>query len=307
MPQQFGGGQQPGQPTLTARVNQFDNTLNLGNQVTSLNESVGLSDSETFGQRKQITESTGVTYSHSEYSGQQMETVNANENVTIHHRPTLDSYLVFDFEHSDLHPATDDRVQGIVGVRHQLYESLTSTLDAHGSYQDSSDSSNCNTIDRYGVGLAETYPKRLRSWGRLAIGTGIILDHEDDSSSGGTFTTADEAQQLYLPTNPLYRPVYLNRPQVIDSSIRVTSGGQLLVEGSDYQVVKSGQLTEVRLMVPPSSQVLILTGGGRKLDGVGDLPERILEQRRLRNDQRQLPSLPGLALGIWRLWPAELG
>lgn len=254
-----------GQTSLNCRFDMFDNILNLGNTVTSINESVGISDSEIFGQRKQITESTGATYSHSEYSGQLMDTVNANENVTVHHRPSLDSYLVFDFEHSDLHPATDQRWQGISGVRHQLYESLTSTLDAHGSYQNNSDSANFNTLDRYGLGLAETYTKRLRSWGRLSIGAGIILDHEDDSSTGGTFTTVDEAQQLYLPTNPQYRPVYLNRPRVIASSIRVTSGGQLLVAGSDYEVVKSGQLTEVRLLNPPSSQVLILTGGAGNL------------------------------------------
>jgi hypothetical protein len=75
----------------------------------------------------------------------------------------------------------------------------------------------------------------------------------------------DEAHQLYLSTSLHYRPVYLNRPRVIASSVQVTSGGQLLVEGSDYELVHSGELTEVRLIVPPSSQVLILTGGDQNL------------------------------------------
>ncbi len=254
-----------GQTTLTARWDMFDNILNLGNELTTMNESVGISDSETFGRRQQITAATGVTFSHSEYGGQQTDTINASENVNITHSRTLDSFLIFDFEQNYLHPADETYAQGTCGIRHQLYESLTSTLDVHGSHQDSSDASGSSSTDMYGVGLAESYLKRLQSWGRLSIGAGIVVDHQDDTASGSTLTSIDEPHQLYLPTSPQYRPVYLNRPNVNAASIQVTAGGQALVQATDYDVVKSGSLTEVRLITPASSHLQPLLGANDNL------------------------------------------
>jgi hypothetical protein len=254
-----------GQTTVTARWDMFDNILNFGNELTTMNESVGISDSETFGRRQQITAATGVTLSHAEYGGQQLDTVQASENVNINHTRNLDSFFIFNAELDNLHPATETYIQGDYGIRHQLYESLTSTLDVHGSYQDNTDPSGSSTFDLYGVGLAESYLKRLQSWGRLSIGANIIADHQDDTTSGDTLTSIDEAHQLYLPTSPQYRPVYLNRPDVLGGSIQVTAAGQVLVLGSDYQVVNSGQLTEVRLISPPSSHLQMLLGANDNL------------------------------------------
>ncbi len=259
-----------GQTTLNLHINQFDNILNFGNRQNSQNESISLSDSETFGSRKQITAATGVGYSQSEYSGQQTETVNADENVLMNHRPNLDSYLMLDFAHNHLRQVTDtigggvpiqqvtdqadQRVQGVYGLRHQLYESLASNLDAHGSHQESSGSASLATSDRYGLGLYENYNKRLRSWGRLSVGAGLVADHQEENSSGSTLVSI-EAHQLYLPTSPQYRPVYLDRPRVLTSSIRVNVAGDVLAATTDYQVVSSGELTEIRLVVPTSSHL----------------------------------------------------
>jgi len=255
---------QSGQTTLTGRFDLFDNILSFGS-ITSQNESIGLADSETFGSRKQITAATGVSVGTADYAGQQTDTINATENVNINHTPNLESFFIFDFQQDYLHPASDTYVQGTYGVRHQLYESLTSTLDAHGSYQDNSAGGDSGTSDLYGIGLAENYTKRLQSWGHLTIGGGVVADHLDDSSSGGTFGSIDETHQVYLPTSAQYRPVYLNRPQVIAGSIQVTAAGQLLVEGSDYEIISSGQLTEIRLIVPPSSHLQTILGSNDNL------------------------------------------
>lgn len=254
-----------GQTTVTAQWNMFDNILNYGNSLTSENESVGISDSETFGDRGQITAATGATFSHASYSGEQIDTINATENVNINHRPNLDSFLLLNFEENYLHPATETYVQGSYGVRHQLYDSLTSTLDAHGSYQQDSDTGSSLTTDLYGLGLAENYQKRLQSWGRLSISASIVGDHLDDNGAGDTFASINEAHQIFLPTSSQYRPVYLSRPDVIAGSIQVMAGGQSLVEGSDYEVIPSGQLTEIRLLVPPSSHLQSLLGSGESL------------------------------------------
>jgi len=256
---------QSGQTTVTARWDMFDNTLNFGNELTSMDESVGIADSETFGRRKQITAATGVTLTHSEYAGEELDTVNATENVNINHTPTLDSFLLFNYEYDNLQSATEDFIQSQYGLRHQLYDSLTSTFDVHGSEQESSGSTGSDSSDLYGVGLAENYNKRLQSWGRLTIGASVIGDHQDDTASGGAVTTIDENHQLYLPTSPQYRPVYLNLPNVIDGTIQVTAGGQLLIAGTDYEVVSSGLQTEVRLIAPPSSHLQAFLGASDNL------------------------------------------
>jgi len=254
-----------GQTTLTGQWNEYDNILNYGSTSTSMAESAGLADAETFGSRQQIAAATAVNVTHAEYSGQQSDMVNATENISIQHRPNLESYLNFDAQLNDLHPASETYLQGTCGVRHQLYESLTSTADLHGSYQDNSAPTGSSTTDQYGVGLGENYGKRLQSWGRLSIGASIAADHLDDSGSGSSFTSIDESHQIYLPTSPQYRPVYLNRPGIIAGTIQVTAAGQLLIEGTDYQLFTSGQLTEVRLIVPPSSHLQGLLGANDNL------------------------------------------
>ncbi|MDR3378033.1 MAG: hypothetical protein P4M10_05060 [Verrucomicrobiae bacterium] len=248
-----------GQTTVTARWDLFDNILNVGS-VTSQSESVGIADSETFGSREQITAATGVSYGHAEYAGQLTDTLNATENVNANLAPNLDSFLIFDFQHDQLHPSSESYLQSSCGLRHQLYESLTSTFDVHGSYQDNSAGGSSGTSDLYGVGLSENYVKRLQSWGHLSIGGSIVGDQQDDSSTGGTVSSIDEAHRLYLPTSAQYRPVYLNHPEVIAGTIQVTANNQLLVEGTDYDVVSSGDLTEIRLIVPASSHLQTLLG-----------------------------------------------
>jgi len=250
-----------GQTTLIGRINQYDNIPSRGNSLSSVNESVSVSDSETFGQRRQITSTTGASYSQSSYRyswGRPQETIAANENLSINHRPNLDSYLLVDFNHNEVNPVTVSRLQGTYGLRHQLYDSLSSTLGAHGWLQDSEVALvppvSANS-DLYGVGLMENYTKRLGSWGQLSAGLGVIADHEDDSSSGGNLIAIDEPHQLYLPTSINYRPAYLNRPRVIATSIRVNVPGDVLVSGSDYQAIPRGELTEIQLVLPPSSHL----------------------------------------------------
>jgi hypothetical protein len=243
--------------TLTYRYDQFDNTIDSGNRQNSVFNSVGISDSETFGSRKQINASTSAGFSQAQYSSQQTETITANENITVKHGPKLDSYLMFNFSDNRMSPADSSVLQGTVGVRHQLYDSLTSTFDVHGNYDNSSSSSSSATDDRYGLGIRGDYTKRLGDWGHLSLGGGIVADHEDHYSSGGGLTVINEQHNL---TNT---PVFLNNPKVIISTIQVraASDGILFVEGTDYTISTLGELTEIQL-VPGS---IIYSYGGNVL------------------------------------------
>ena len=248
-----------GQTSLMYRYDQFDNTFSslstvdgtnvfASSQQDSVNHTVGLSDSETFGSRRQGTATTAASYSQYTYSGQQTETVTANENITFNHRPKLDSFLIVDYNHSSMDPVTASMIQGTVGVRHRLYDSLTSTLDGHGSHDTSSSASSSSSNDRYGLGLREDYTKRIGDWGRLSFGGGMIADHEDHDSTGGVETTVDERHTLYLLTNPLYRPALLKKPRVI-GPIFVRGPLGPATENVDYQVIPTGEMTEIRLIM----------------------------------------------------------
>ena len=253
-----------GLTTLTYHINQFDNTLNSSNSPssttsTSLNQSVGLSDSESFGQRKQINATTGVSYSQAEFTGQRLEAVNANENISINHNPKLDSYLMMNFGTYQLDPATANNFQGSYTVRHQLFDSLVTSPDVHGSYQENSSTSSSSTTSRYGPGLAVNYTKRLQSWARLTVGSANVADHVDENSTGSTATVIAEPHVLSVSQTP----VFLNQPNVIASSIQViTTGGILLTEGPDYQTIPSGNLTRIQLTVPVSALVAPLLVNG---------------------------------------------
>src|SRR6185369_4203290 len=143
---------------------------------------------------------------------------------------------------------TSSVFQGIGGVRHHLYESLNSTADLHGTYDESTSPGSWSKSDRFGAGLREDYTKRIGSFGRLSLGGGVVVDHEDHDSSGTVLTTIDESHQLFLTTSPSYRPAYLNNPRVILPTIEVRGqNGVPAQEFLDYQVIPVGERVEIRL------------------------------------------------------------
>jgi hypothetical protein len=246
-----------GQTTFTVRANDYGNTLNDGAQQNSQNFSTSLSDSQSVGARRHINLNTGIAYSHAEYSGQQLDNFNANENLTINHSPTLDSRGNLDYNYTDLQQtdsATINRTLGSYGIHHQLYESLSSGLEAHGYYEDNTSGGSSVRYDYYGLGWTEDYNKRIAGWGRLSAGSAISLNHQDNDSSGGVITTVDEPHTLTL-SGP---PTFLDKPNVVQSSIVVRGpGGVVCTEGADYTIVVIGDLTQI-LLVPTSS---ILSSG----------------------------------------------
>jgi hypothetical protein len=239
-----------GQTGVIYRYDQFETQVDAGARQDSVLNAISATDSETFGSRRQINSTLGAGYSQYEYSDQQIETVTANEYLTVHHREHLDTYLNVDYSQSDQAPTETSLLKGETGVRHQLYESLSSKFDVHGSYDESSSPGSWAENSRYGIGINEDYRKRLSTWGRLSLGAGFILDHEDHESSGTVETTFEEPHQLYLPTSPNYRPEYLDKPNVILTSVQVIGpNGIPATLGADYILVPAGQLTEIRLVL----------------------------------------------------------
>jgi hypothetical protein len=241
-----------GQTSLTAQANLYENTLGQGNTQDSRNYGIGLSDAEMLGEFKNITVATSGGYSHAEYTGQSLDIVTASENLTVHHTPNLDSFGTLNYNHSDYTAGSDDRLQGVYGLHHQLYDSLASVLNAHGYYENTdSTGGNSASYDSYGVTGAEDYTKRLGVWGHLTSGVSLSVDHQDNYSSSSLQTTIDEPHTLTL-TGP---PVYLDHPNVIMSSVVVRGpGGVVATVNVDYSLVPVGDLTQIVLI--PTSTVL---------------------------------------------------
>jgi len=242
-----------GQTTFVTRANEYGNTLDNNAEQNSQNFGVSLSDSEAIGARRHINLTTGAAYGHAEYSGQQLDNFDLNQNVNINHSDTVDSYGNADYTYTDLQAndgATINRVLGQYGVRHQLYESLTSGLEGHGYYEENQ-SGGTSTYDYYGVGWTEDYNKHIQRWGHLTAGSALVLNHQDNDASGGPITTIDEPHTLAL-AGP---PTFLDKPNVIQSSVLVrTPGGVVCTEGVDYSQVVVGDLTQ--LILNPTSPIL---------------------------------------------------
>jgi hypothetical protein len=249
-----------GSSTLTYSFDSFDNSLNGGPVQSSTSQSIGASDTETFGSHDQITATTGASYGWANYAEQNAQTFNATENLIAKLDPNLESFLALNYQDSTLDGASASMFQGDAGLRHQLYESLTSTFDVHGNYGTATGLGSSALNDRYGVGLNEGYSKRLGSWGHLTIGGGAIVDHQDFGSSGaGALTTINESHVLKDTA-----AVFLNSPFVIQSSVTVTgpNGVPTYIEGVDYRLIPQGELTQIQriptsINLPDGSTVLV--------------------------------------------------
>lgn len=246
----------------TSLTYNFSDFTDLNGATTSYGRShaVFASDTETFGDRRQINATTGVSFNRFDYNGPTTDTYHASENVNVNHTDTLDSFYNLSLDDTEQSPTSSLMLNGTAGVRHRLYDSLTSTFDVHGVYDDLSSATGSGSNDRYGLSLREDYTKHLGGWGRLSLGGAVVGDHEDHDSSGSILSVVEEAHVLMAPTDANFRATILNNPAIILSTIVVRApNGQVALDGIDYLVLPHGQLTEIQL-VPTS---LLLHGGSR--------------------------------------------
>jgi hypothetical protein len=119
------------------------------------------------------------------------------------------------------------------GLRHQLYESLTSTLDVHGGWATSGNGTDSSDSMNGGVTVSEDYSKRLGTWGRLSLSDSAGVNFNSQSSSSGILLIANESH--VVPANSIVR---LSRTRAV-SLQSVTSSNIVLVAGQDYTVIYS--------------------------------------------------------------------
>ncbi len=127
------------------------------------------------------------------------------------------------------------------GVRHELYESLTTHLRAAGSRIERSD----GRADSWSGEAELTYTKRLPADGRLSLRLRGGLLERDAAFAGGQQLVAGEEHAARFGA-----PFELQQPNVIPGSIVITSdsGNVLFLEGIDWIATEAGLFTEIRIL-----------------------------------------------------------
>jgi hypothetical protein len=169
-----------------------------------------------------------------------------HEHLSLRHAGSLRSDYNYSFNLQDSGAARSEGHSASAALRHQLYESLNSTLDAHGQAFSSSGAGTALDTTRYGIGLNENYTKRLGKWGRITLGYGGLLDQEHRDTLGQTLFIVGESHTLNDGVI-----TFLNQPKANLMSIQVwdAAGNVRYRELLDYLILPHGERTEIKRVV----------------------------------------------------------
>ncbi len=180
-------------------------------------------------------------------------TSTVDELLRIDHTPRLRGDYRYSLVYAATPSASTTTQRGAANLRHQLYESLTTTAGADATRQ----TLEAGERDTYGSRLDLRYTKRVPGDGRLNAGVGGSVQYQDER-----FEAAESAvpQESHTATAPVALPIPLANASVVAASIVVTKTalGPLpvgclpppappipLVLGIDYAVQTSGDITEI--------------------------------------------------------------
>jgi hypothetical protein len=223
---------------------------------TGTQHSIALNDQKTFGRGNRMKLTSSLSYQQLNSLTTPIGSGNANdrfnryftdhEHLNWKHTGQLQSDYNYSYNLQDSGAILSDGQAASAGLRHQLYESLSTAFDVHGQLNSSSGAGTSLSTTRYGVGLNENYTKRLGGWGRLTLGYGGLLDRERRETLGLVQFVVGETHTLNDGVI-----TFLDQPQVSVSSIQVSdaSGAVLYRELLDYLVITHGERTEIKRTV----------------------------------------------------------
>jgi len=172
---------------------------------------VSLMDREYFA--KSSLSSTLLYYTSESKNGSS-DNLNLNFAYNYDHTKSLHSF--YNYSLSIFSGNGADSVEHFVsaGLSHSLYESLSSSINVHGSSINSSSFDSTLDSKTYGAGGSVDYTKKLGTWGRISFGNSATYDITDQQVSGSTLFIADEAY-----TVPISGPMIIRLNQPRDLSI----------------------------------------------------------------------------------------
>lgn len=159
--------------------------------------------------------------------------LNLDVNYTVEHGAGLHSY--YDYSFSRFTGDNSDSFQNyaVAGIRDQLYESLNSSFEVHGS-QLSSDGPG-STFDSQSVGttVSVDYTKHLGGWGRLYLDNSTSYNFTEQQTSGSQAQIDNESH--VVATNGI---VILSQPRNT-AVIRVTDASSNPLQPGDYTLIQA--------------------------------------------------------------------
>jgi hypothetical protein len=187
--------------------------------------------------------SSYVYYNDIESTTVPSTTFSLREVLNARHTSSLSSSYSYNYSTRDSGSTESISHDAEASLRHQLYDSLTSTISA--DILDTSQTSQ-DTFQR-GFTLRENYSKHVGDSTMLNLGLMVRRHDEERQASGGdTIQINNEPHTLTTGI-----PTFLNQPNVIASSISVTDviGTTLYREFFDYLVIQRNSITEIQRVV----------------------------------------------------------
>ena len=194
---------------------------------------VTLTDTEHF---KRSTLGTSVRYYDITSTTSASSDLNAALAFSLEHTPQLRSFYDYNFSRYEGNGAESYNHYLTAGVSHQLYESLSSGVNIHGSAVNSTFSGSKFDSQIIGLGESEDYSKRLGNWGRLSLGNSLNYDLNFQQADASQIFIADEAYTIPASGPLLIRlktPRELSVSSVKKNNIDLAPGEYTLITSSD--------------------------------------------------------------------------
>jgi hypothetical protein len=234
---------------LTYQFSQYGSSTSYASQNftdSSTTHYATLTDAEHFGKNSL---NTSLNYSRQDEQGVSSDNLNAMLDFSMQHTEHLRSFYDYSFSRYTSEGAESVNQLARAGLQHQLYESLSSTIDVHGALSDNT--SPGASLDQQSAGTAASvnYSKRLGEWGRLSIGDSASYDLTHQASTGSELLINNESHTV-PPSGSFFltQPLDLNVQTVtyFNGSATVT-----LVRGAapagDYDVITTTDPWQIRI------------------------------------------------------------
>jgi hypothetical protein len=201
-------------------------------------QQVSLTDSEHF---EKSTLNSMFRYYDLASSHSASQNLNASVGYNLEHTPHLHSFYNYSF--SDYSGNGSDSIENYAtaGLGHQLYESLASSVNIHGSMLNSSSFGSTLDSVTYGAGGSVDYAKRLGDWARLSLGNGVGYDVTDQQVSGSELFIADESYNVPT-TGPMI--IRLKSPRAI--SVSSVKKNNVDLSPGEYTVVQTSDPWQIQ-------------------------------------------------------------
>ena len=207
----------------------------------------GLTDIERF---SSSTLQSTFRFDDRESPGNSAIDLNAAANYNILHSDHLRSY--YNVSASGFTGDQSDSYQTYAqaGITHQLFDSLSTGLEGHGSTFNSGSAG--STLDSQSAGTTASidYTKRLSGWSRLSIHNTTGYNFTEQENSGSDMVIPNESH--VVPVSGLVR---LNQPRAVSLDVVTDIKGTPLQLGLDYTVIETTDPWQIQIITTGPARI----------------------------------------------------